>query len=163
MPTPFRSLALVMALALGSSAVYAQPPANSEVSAAPRFATSNPRDGSVVSGTLEQISLAFTAEVDLTYLDVEKPDGTKILLFDRFADGAQDRRANSFVDSLPHPLDQPGHYYINYGASFTIGRSTSTLAAYTSFEIAAPPETDEGVPMPAVPNRSGDTTAATRP
>ena len=124
-------IAAAMTITLG---LAAQAAAQSEV----RLVASHPRSETEVNAPVERVSLAFNRVVDLTHLDIEAADGTITVIYDVFETPDNPRQASNFTDDLKQAVTTPGKYYVNYGASVTVGQSTSTLAGFIGFTVTDP-------------------------
>lgn len=103
-----------------------------------RLVASHPRNDAEVAAPVERVSLAFNQVVDLTHLDIEAEDGTITVVYDLFETPDNPRQASNFTDDLKQAVTAPGKYYLNYGASATTGKSTSTAAGSITFVVTDP-------------------------
>lgn len=110
-------------------AAFAQP--------APELFFALPTTDSVEIQPVSQVQLTFNTEVDLMHVDLETPDGTKLVLFDVVANNGEPKKSMVFSFDLPVPAAAPGQYFINYVADVNRADGTSdTLSAYSAFKIA---------------------------
>ncbi|WAC22361.1 copper resistance protein CopC [Blastomonas sp. SL216] len=95
-----------------------------------------PADQQQIAAPLSEISLMFTAPVDLVSVAIITPDQQRIVLHDAF-NGSEEKKGDSFTLSLPQPLTMPGTYLIDYSASVTdpSDRSASSTSSYSGFII----------------------------
>jgi methionine-rich copper-binding protein CopC len=130
-----RNRPLAIAIAIAAAFVVPAPAlAQGEV----RLVASHPRNETQVAAPVERISLAFNQVVDLTRVDVEAEDGTITVIYDSFETPDNPRKASNFTDDLKKAVTAPGKYYVNYGASATMGKTTSTVAGFITFTVAEP-------------------------
>lgn len=133
MQNPFR--AIVIAAAVGAALTSAAPAkAQSEI----RLVASHPRNEAEVVAPVERVSLAFNQVVDLMSLEIEAEDGTVTVIYDLFKTPDSPRQASNFTDDLKTAVTLPGKYYVNYAASATIGKTTSTAAGSITFTVTDP-------------------------
>jgi methionine-rich copper-binding protein CopC len=133
MPSIFRQCAIAAATA-ALFATSTPASAQSEV----RLVASHPRNDAQVAAPVERVSLAFNQVVDLTHIDIEAEDGTITVVYDVFETPDNERKANNFTDDLKQAVTAPGKYYVNYGASVTTGKTTSTVGGWITFTVTDP-------------------------
>lgn len=149
MHTLFRAIAITAAF--GAALISAAPAqAQNEI----RLVASHPRNDAEVAAPVERVSLAFNQVVDLTSINIEAEDGAITVIYDFFENPDNPRQASNFTDDLKAAVTAPGKYYVNYGASATIGKTTSTVAGFITFTVTDPnaPPADDAVSSASNPD-----------
>lgn len=104
---------------------------------APELFFAMPITDSVEIQPVSEIQLTFNTEVDLTHVDLETPDGTKLVLFDVVENNGEAKKNMIFKFELPVPAAAPGQYFINYVADVNRADGTSdTISSHSAFKIA---------------------------
>lgn len=122
--------ALLAALSLTGigSAAQAQP--------APELVFALPMKDGMESEPVLQVQLTFNTNVTISHVDIETPDGTKLVLFDVMMNDGKGETSMVFSYDLPAPIVAPGQYFINYAAEVNRADGTlDTVSAYSSFTI----------------------------
>lgn len=103
---------------------------------APELVFALPMKDGMESEPVSQIQLTFNTDVTISHVDVETPDGTKLVLFDVMANDGEGQTSMVFSFDLPAPIVVPGQYFINYVAEVNRADGTlDTVSAYSSFTI----------------------------
>lgn len=103
---------------------------------APELVFALPMKDGMESEPVSQVQLTFNTDVTISHVDVETPDGTKLVLFDVMANNGEGQTSMVFSFDLPAPIVVPGQYFINYVAEVNRADGTlDTVSAYSSFTI----------------------------
>jgi hypothetical protein len=103
---------------------------------APELVFALPMKDGMESEPVSQVQLTFNTDVTISHVDVETPDGTKLVLFDVMANDGEGQTSMVFSFDLPAPIVMPGQYFINYVAEVNRADGTlDTVSAYSSFTI----------------------------
>lgn len=103
---------------------------------APELVFALPMKDGMESEPVSQVQLTFNTDVTISHVDVETPDGTKLVLFDVMANDGEGQTSMVFSFDLPAPIVVPGQYFINYVAEVNRADGTlDTVSAYSSFTI----------------------------
>jgi hypothetical protein len=106
---------------------------------APELVFALPMKDGMETGPVSQVQLTFNTDVIVSHVDVETPDGTKLVLFDVVANNGEGQAGMVFSYDLPVPIVVPGQYFINYVAEVNRADGTmDTLSGFYSFTILEP-------------------------
>ena len=106
---------------------------------APELVFALPMKDGMETEPVSQIQLTFNTDVIVSHVDVETPDGTKLVLFDVVANNGEGQTGMVFSYDLPVPIVVPGQYFINYVAEVNRSDGTmDTVSAFSSFTILEP-------------------------
>jgi hypothetical protein len=106
---------------------------------APELVFALPMKDGMETEPVSQIQLTFNTDVIVSSVDVETPDGTKLVLFDVVANNGEGQTGMVFSYDLPVPIVVPGQYFINYVAEVNRSDGTmDTLSGFSSFTILEP-------------------------
>ena len=127
----FRAFALaasLLALAAPLAPAAAQP--------APQLVFALPVTDGMESEPVSNVQLTFNTNVTISHVDIETPDGTKLVLFDVMMNDGEGQTSMVFSFDLPAPIVAPGQYFINYTAEVNREDGTSdSVSAFSSFTI----------------------------
>ncbi len=123
--------AALLSLAAPLSPAAAQP--------APELVFALPVKDGMETEPVSNVQLTFNTEVTISHVDIETPDGTKLVLFDVMANDGEGQTSMVFSFDLPVPIVVPGQYFINYVAEVNREDGTSdSVSAFSSFTILEP-------------------------
>ncbi|MAF62468.1 MULTISPECIES: copper resistance protein CopC [Sphingomonadales] len=106
---------------------------------APELVFALPMKDGMETEPVSQVQLTFNTDVIVSHVDVETPDGTKLVLFDVVANNGEGQTGMVFSYDLPVPIVVPGQYFINYVAEVNRSDGTmDTVSAFSSFTILEP-------------------------
>ena len=123
-------------LAAAALFAIATPLAPALAQPAPELVFAFPVTDGMESEPVSNVQLTFNTSVTISHVDIETPDGTKLVLFDVMANDGEGQTSMVFSFDLPVPIVAPGQYFINYVAEVNREDGTlDTVSAYSSFVI----------------------------
>lgn len=103
---------------------------------APELVFAFPVTDGMESEPVSNVQLTFNTNVTISHVDIETPDGVKLVLFDVMANDGEGQTSMVFSFDLPVPIVAPGQYFINYTAEVNREDGTSdSVSAYSSFTM----------------------------
>lgn len=103
---------------------------------APELVFAFPVTDGMESEPVSKVQLTFNTNVTISHVDIETPDGTKLVLFDVMMNDGEGQTSMVFSFDLPAPIVAPGQYFINYTAEVNREDGTNdSVSAYSSFTI----------------------------
>ena len=131
-----KSRFLIAAAALLS---FAAPLSSAAAQPAPELVFALPMTDGMETEPVSNVQLTFNTDVTISHVDIETPDGVKLVLFDVMANDGEGQTSMVFSFDLPVPIVAPGQYFINYVAEVNREDGTmDTVSAYSSFTILEP-------------------------
>lgn len=131
-----KSRFLIAAAALMS---LAAPLAPAAAQPAPELVFALPMKDGMETEPVSNVQLTFNTEVTISHVDIETPDGVKLVLFDVMMNDGEGQTSMVFSYDLPVPIVVPGQYFINYVAEVNREDGTSdSVSAFSSFTILEP-------------------------
>ncbi len=123
-------------LAAAAFLSLAAPLAPAAAQPAPELVFAFPVTDGMESEPVSNVQLTFNTNVTISHVDIETPDGTKLVLFDVMMNDGEGQTSMVFSFDLPAPIVAPGQYFINYTAEVNREDGTSdSVSAYSSFTI----------------------------